>query len=1044
MNPVRFAVERPHTIAVGVILALLFSWLAFREIPVQLKPTVDTPIITIETIYLGASAGEVEEQVTRAIEDVVQNCEGVEKLTSTSSEGYSAVSLEYNWGVDKNASLVDVMNKLAEMEPLPDEAEQPIVSLVPPMQREAAMWLVSRSPYDPSRVRQIVKDQVEPQLKRVEGVGGLLVFGGEEREIQVRVDPERLVGHGLTYDQLAAALTAGHVNLRGGTIETATRQMVVRTEGKAPAPREIGSLVVRKDERGSVLLSDVATVVDAYRERSSFVKGDGQENVALGVNRQAGANVVTLIEACEKELARINQRLADQGLDLRFEAVYRDTTYLNEALDFVTGNLVVGSLLSIAVLLIFLRSFRSVLVICVAIPISLVMVFLVMQALGRTLNVISLAGLAFASGMVVDNAIVVLENFFRHKAMGKTPLQAAIDGGREMWGGVLASTLTTMAVFLPILGIKEESGQLFSDLAITIASAVGLSLVVSLLVVPPLCNLLWRSRRPAGAVEEKPGVLTRLYGAVLRPLTTSGAGGVLHRLGAVALIVAASALTLKFIPSPSYLPSGNSNFIFFFAQPIPGQRMERIAENMSRVESWVRAQPESKVCFSVAANNFNGGGIILKPQYANGPSLDAYVAKMMPVCFMTPGFQFMLPVRFSLFNDPGSQFEVHVSGPELAQLSAAANAMVGKLMQVDGVSYARSGYVEGRPELEVKVDPHKAAEQGMTVAEVGRVVEVALAGRRVSLFSDGGRDYDVNLLVPQERVNSEEELRTLPLCTPRGETTTLGDLATIRSRSGPVSIDRLERQRAVTLTVNLKPGFALGEVIDRAQKQVIDGAQAALPPGYTVELGGSADKLSVTLKALTRSFWLAILITYLLLVALFRSWLSPVVILVTVPLAMSGGVAAIAIAREHAPNASFDVITMLGFIILAGIVVNNAILIIHQANNFRDEGMERRRALWESARTRLRPIAMTVITTVCGLLPLAFGSGAGSELYQGLGIVMLGGLVASTAFTLFLVPALVSLGWDIGELFRRDATDTDGAAGGHGRVANDSAAAAAR
>ncbi|MBL8843067.1 MAG: efflux RND transporter permease subunit [Planctomycetes bacterium] len=1019
MNPVRFSVERPHTIAVAGILAVLFSWLAFRSIPVQLKPTVDTPIITIETIYLGASAGEVEEQVTRPIEDVVQNCEGVEKLRSTSTEGYSAVSLEYNWGVDKNASLVDVMNKLAEMPPLPDEAEQPIVSLVPPMQREAAMWLVSRSPYDPSRVRQIVEDQVAPQLKRVPGVGGLLVFGGEEREIQVRLDPDRMAGFAVRFDEVAEALTREHVNLRGGTIETATRQMVVRTEGKATLPAEIGAIVVRRDERATIRLDDVAVIADTYRERSSFVKGDGQENVALGVNRQAGANVVELIEACDVELAAINRRLADQGLDLRFESVYRDTTYLNEALEFVTGNLVVGALLAIAVLLIFLRSFRSVLVICVAIPVSLVMVFLVMQALGRTLNVISLAGLAFASGMVVDNAIVVLENFFRHKSMGKRAVDAAIEGGREVWGGVLASTLTTMAVFLPILGVEEEAGQLFADLAITIASAVAFSLVVALLAVPPLCSLLWRGKRALATKAEAgaPGWMERLYGFFIAPLTRAGFAGGCHRFGLVLAITAASLVTLHFIPAPSYLPSGNSNFIFFFAQPTPGQRMERIAENMGQVERWVSAQPESAVCFSVASSNFNGGGIILKPEYANGAALDAYVAKMMPVCFTTPGFNFMLPVRFSLFNDPGSQFEVQISGAELPVLDAAAQQLTGALMGVDGVAFARSGYVEGRPELLVKVDPHKATEQGMTVAQVGAVVEMALAGRRVSLFSAGGRDYDVNAVVPQERVRSEEELRALPVVTPAGATTTLGDLALIERRRGPVSIDRLERQRTITLTVNLKPGVALGDVLARAEQQVLRPAQAQLPPGYSIEFGGSADKLTLTLAALTRSFWLAILITYLLLVALFRSWLSPLVIMVTVPLAMGGGVAAIAIAQRFLPNASFDVITMLGFIILAGIVVNNAILIVHQANNFRDEGMERRRALQESAKSRLRPIVMTVLTTVCGLLPLAFGSGAGSELYQGLGIVMLGGLVVSTLFTLFLVPALLALGWDVAEAF---------------------------
>lgn len=1029
MNPVRFAVERPHTIAVGVILALLFSWLAYRSIPVQLKPTVDTPIITIETIYLGASAGEVEEQVSRPIEDVVQNCEGVEKLISTSTEGYSAVSLEYNWGIDKNAALIDVMNKLAEMPPLPADAEEPIVALVPPMQREAAIWLVSRSPYDPGRIRQIVKDEVEPQLKRVPGVGGLLIFGGEEREIQVRLDPERLAGRRVTFAEVAAALARGHVNLRGGTIETPAGQLMVRTEGRKLVPAEIAGLTIRHDPRGTVTVGDVAQVVDGYRERSSFVRGNGQENIALGVNRQAGANVVELIVACDREIARINARLAERGLDLRFESVYRDTTYLNDALEFVTGNLVVGALLSVAVLLLFLRSFRSVIVIAVAIPVSLVTVFLVMDQLGRTLNVISLAGLAFASGMVVDNAIVVLENFFRHRAMGKGAVAAAIEGGREVWGGVLASTLTTMAVFLPILGVKEEAGQLFADLAITIASAVGLSLVVALLVVPPLCALLWRERarpaEPAAAATapeparpEREGALTRAYGAVVASLVSARRGATLQRLGLTLLIVAVSALPLRFLPSPGYLPAGNSNFIFFLAQPIPGLRIEQVADNLNVLERWVHRQEETRDTFSVAASSFNGGGVMLKPEYGTGPALDAFVRKMFGACAGVPGFRFLLPMRLSLFNDPGSQFEVHVSGPDLAVLARTADQLVARLGAVEGVQSARSGYVEGRPELKVEVDARKAAEQGLSVAEVGAVVEVVLAGRRVSLFSDGGRDHDVTLVVPQERVQGEAALRHLPLVTPRGEVIVLADVATLERRSGPVSIDRRERQRNVTLTVSLHPGVPLGAAIERAEREVLAAARTTLPPGCAVELGGSADKLSQTLATLTGSFWLAILITYLLLVALFRGWLAPLVILVTVPLALSGGVAAIAFAQGRAANASFDVLTMIGFILLAGIVVNNAILIVHQANNFRAEGMQRRRALAESARSRLRPILMTVITTVAGLLPLAIGGGAGSELYQGLGIVLLGGLIASTLFTLLLVPALLALGWDVADALR--------------------------
>jgi hydrophobic/amphiphilic exporter-1 (mainly G- bacteria), HAE1 family len=1019
VNPVRFSVERPHTIAVAVILALLFSWLAFEKIPVQLKPTVDVPIITIETVYLGASAVEVEEQVTRVIEDVVQNCEGVDELTSTSSEGYSSVSLEYEWGIDKDAALIDVINKLAELPTLPPDAEKPVVSLVPPMQREAPLWLVSRSPYEPGRVRQIVEDQVEPFLKRVPGVGGLLVFGGEEREIQVRLDPQRMVGLSIGFGEVETALARANVNQRGGTIETPGRQMVVRTEGRALEPAEIAAIVLRRDGRGTVLVSDVAEVLDTHRERSSVVRGDGVETIAIGVLRQAGSNVVEMIAACDAEIASVNRRLADKGLDLRFEAVYRDTTYLNDAIEFVSDNLVEGSLLSIAALLIFLRSFRSVLVISLSIPICLGMVFLVLEPLGRTLNVISLAGLAFASGVVVDNATVVLENFFRHLELGKRPGQAAIDGGREVWGGILAGTLTQIAVFLPVLGIQEEAGQLFADLALTIAASVAISLPVALLVVPPLCDLLWK-HTPARAGEiVREGPLGRSYSACLRTLTARGSGGVLLRLGFTLGVAAVSVAMLRLAPAPGYLPSGNSNLIFYVAQPIPSARIEQVARNFETVERWIRAQPETGVYFSVAANIFNGGGIILEPEYADAEGLADYEMRMMMACSTVPGFLFLVPMRFSLFNDPGSQFEVHLSGPDLAVLNETAGRMSRALQGQPGVKYASSSYVEGRPELSVQVDARKAVDVGLSVAQIGAIVEIALAGRRVSLFSEGGRDYDVNLVVPQEGVRSQEELERLPIVTPSGRPTRLGEIATIVPRTGPVAIQRRERQRTVSLTVNLLPDAVLGDAIEAADAGVVAPARASLPAAYTVELGGTADKLSSTLQALTRSFWLAVLVTYLLLVALFRSWLSPIVIMITVPLATSGGVLALWIGQHTDSGVSFDVLTMLGFVIQAGVVVNNAILIVHQANNFAAEGMARREALYESSRTRLRPIAMTVLTTVTGLIPLAIGGGAGAELYQGLAVVMLGGLIVSTLFSLVLVPVLMTLGYDAADALRR-------------------------
>jgi HAE1 family hydrophobic/amphiphilic exporter-1 len=1027
VNPVRFSVERPHTVAVGVILAVLFSVLAWQTIPVQLKPTVDSPMVTVSTLYRGASPVEVEEQITRPIEDLLQGVDGLQELSSSSVEGMSTVVLEYSWGINKERALVDVVNKLSQLQALPPDADEPVVALTGPADREMAMWIVSQSEYSADRVRQIVADDVEPMLERAEGVADLLVVGGEEREVRVLFDPEQLAALRVTWDEAVQALRLGYQDRRGGTVETDTRQFSVRTVGRAPDPAEIAEIVVRRGPEGTVRIADLARVEDGYRELSSLVRNGGQRVVAIGVQREAGANVVRMIEAVEAQLAALNARFAERGLALSFEPVYRDTTYLNQAIDFVWGNLQMGAALAVLVLLVFLRSWRSVLVVALSIPISLATVFLIMEWLGRTINVVSLAGLAFASGMVVDNAVVVLENSFRHMEMGKKARVAAEEGGREVWGGVLASTLTTMAVFLPILSVKEEAGQLFADIAIAIAAAVGFSLIVALTVVPMLTGLLFRGREPKSAAGAAPldelsiPVKVGLYGRIARRLTARGSKPVILKLGLVGLVAVISAVSIGLVPPAGYLPTGNANLIFFFSGPIPGTRAEAMEASMRPVEDWIRAQPETGRYFMVFAPFFNGGGVILKEEYANAKGLDGYLAKFFPVCMTAPGTRFMVPIRQSLFRDSGKQFTVEIRGPDLTLLNTTASQLQQKLGTWPGVQPfgVQNDFVLGRPELNVTPDPELAYEAGMSVQEVAGVVETALAGRIVGTWGGSGRDVDVVALVAPERISSPEDLARLPVVTPSGSVTQLGALADVERTTGPQSVNRLERERSITLTVTLQQEAVLQAVLDDVQANLIAPVLRDLPPGYDVGLGGSADKFSTTLKELTDSFWLAILITYLLLVALFRSWLQPIVILVTVPLAMTGGLLGIALANRFFPGASYDLLAMLGFVILAGIVVNNAILVLHQSNNLRERGVERRAALAEASRTRLRPVAMTVLTTVFGMLPLAVGSGAGAELYQGLAAVILGGLLVSTLFTLFFVPALVSLGWDLGDQFKR-------------------------
>ncbi len=1019
MNPIRAAVERPYITAVGVILTVLFSVLAYGTIPVQLKPTVDRPLITIATNFRGASAVEVEQQITRELEDVLAAVEGVIEMTSESSEGRSQITLEYELGTDTQLAVIDVLNKLTQVQRLPEEADEPLVE-VAPSDSSQVMWLALRSHYDANRVRRIVKDEIESRLQRVPGVSNLLVVGGEENEVQVRVDPEKLAAYGIGFAEVGRALAVGNVNVRGGGVETASRQLVVRTVGMADRPQELGELIVRESGAAAVQLRDVAEIVDTYRETTSFVSINGTPGVAIGLSRKSGSNVVELIARVDQTCAELNEIFARRGIDVSIEAVYRESTYIFEAMGFVQDNLLVGSLLAVVVLAAFLRSVRSVLIVALSIPLSLVAVFLVMSLLGRTLNVISLAGLAFASGMVVDNAVVVLENVFRHRAMGKSLLEASVDGGREVWGGVLASTLTTVAVFVPILLQGDEASQLFADIALAISAAVLLSLVVSLSVVPVLTSM-WLDRdeaqvaRQAQEAEEGSlGRVGRLYGALVERICAPG--GAAGKLGFVLLAVAGSLATIELAPPIEYLPTGSRNLVFFFASPIPGTRAEQARDNFKPLERFILAQPEASHSFTVIGPRFNGGGVVLKDEFADGATIANFHQRMFGPAMSLAGFQFVVPVRSSLFEDPGKQFEIELSGPDFDTLERASGQLQQRLQALPGVQFVRSSLVTGRPELRVSVDEHRAKDLGLSVADVGDVVETAVAGRRYTSLIEGGRDVDVNLLVAQERIDSPEELAALRFVAPNGKLVTLASVAHVERTTGPESVRRLERERNVLLTVNIAQEAPLSSVVEAVERDVFPELSRELGAAYTLETGGSADKLRSTLASLSQGFGLSVLIIYLLMVALFSSWTSPLVILTSVPLALSGGLIGIRLAHEFSGGqANLDVISMLGFVILAGLVVNNAILIVHQANNFRAEGLARRVALARSCQTRLRPILMTVITTVVGMLPLAAGGGSGAELYQGMGAVIVGGLVLSTLFTLVLVPIVLSLGYDWSE-----------------------------
>jgi len=725
---------------------------------------------------------------------------------------------------------------------------------------------------------------------------------------------------------------------------------------------------------------------------------------------------------------------------LQLTQAFDETDYIISAINLVTNNIYIGGALAILCLMLFLRSISSTLVVATAIPISILGGFLVLQFMGRSLNVISLAGMAFASGMVVDNSIVVLENIYRHRQMGKSRFAAAFDGATEVWGAVLASTLTTIAVFVPVIFIQEEAGQLFADIAIAISGAVGLSLLVCITVVPAMAAKMLQVSEGG----EKGRSFHNLWGALdfaAKFKNAVGAavywinGGFMRRVVAVAgLTAAAFVLTWALFPKAEYLPTGNSNFAFGVILPPPGYNLEETSSLRKPVEETVRPLWEAD-SNDPASEALPGGGIrnfffvaIPSMSFMGTRANDQLrVKELLPPVqegiAKIPGAIGFIS-QSSLFQrgiGVGRNIDVEITGPELPELISRGQRIFDQLMswnagKMPGLQARPIPSLDlGNPEVQVLTHRRRAADLNISNRELGFSVNALVDGAKVSDYRWQGKEIDLMLRGEDSYAGRTHDIEMIPVATPDGRLVTLGSLAEVSVVNGPVSINHIERNRAIVIQVQPPDTVPLEAAMDMIRDEIVAPMQQEGSVGglYRVTLSGSADKLTQTARAFQWNFLLAVVIIYLLMAALFESFLHPLVIMFSVPLGAVGGFAGLWVMSHLISYQALDVLTMLGFIILVGTVVNNAILIVHQSlNHMRDEGMEAREAIRESVENRMRPMLMTTSTTVFGMLPLVLAPGAGSELYRGLGAVIIGGLVIATVFTLFLVPALFSLTLD--------------------------------
>jgi HAE1 family hydrophobic/amphiphilic exporter-1 len=992
----------PHAVAAAAILLVLVGIFAARALPLQLRPTVEPPEIQVSTSYFGASPLEVEDQITRRIEDQLTSVSGLQELISSSGNGRSQITLRFLDGVDRNTAMVDVLNKLGGVQGLPPEADPPEATATTSDQQAPMMWFGIRGPEGAPPVpvpllRQVVDDMIAPRFRRVDGVAGLIVSGGAEREAHIRVDFDRLAQLNLPVSSILGVFSKDNQDMRGGSLWLGKREYTVRTQARAATTEELAQLKLRESQEGEVRVGDVARVLVEDALQSSLMRQNGIPAVAIGLQRQTGANVPGTVEGVREAVQELRAAFAASGIPVAFYEFYSETTYIDEALDQAVSNILQGIVLSAIALYLVVRSLRAVGLVLGAQPLAVLVVFPVLFILGRSLNLITLAGLAFAVGITLDNAVVVVENIHRHRKMGKTASQAAEEGARELWGAMLAATLTNTCVFAPVLLLQGEAGQIFRDLAIAISVAAAGSLLVSMLALPAAC-IYWLG--DVAEAEEKEGFLERLVGKIVDAVT--GEKGWL-RAGLVLLALVGSVGGLLFSPGVSYLPEGNRNLILTFARPLPGTSVEAASALLAPIESQLIADPRIERTFVVFNSRFQSLGATLKPEFADPDSFSAFLAELRGRTTSIPGFRFLFPRRASIFQDPGRQFEVTLRGHELGLLAKLSAEVMGSLKTLPGVVSVRSDYESGAPELQIRPDRRRLAELGLSPRDLGLAVEAAVGGRRVGTFLEEGRELDLVVVGEESYQENPAELRKM-LVAPGVR---LDSVATLVEGVGPVGIPHRDQERAVTLQVSLDETATLGETVEHVQSTVFPEVQARLQPGYTIGLGGTADKLSDTLSGLQSSFIWAVGLIYLLLVGLYRSWGLPIVILAAVPLAVCGALLGLAGVNLFT-RVDFDTIAILGLILLAGVVVNVSILIVSQAQEFVSQGDSPRLALKKSSVTRLKPILMSAVTSVVGMLPLALGQGSGTELYRGLGVVMVSGILLSTLVTPMVVPAMMA------------------------------------
>jgi hydrophobic/amphiphilic exporter-1 (mainly G- bacteria), HAE1 family len=1019
MNLTKMSVRRGVTTFMIYLMAAGFGLFSLIRLKLDLYPNLEFPMIAVISQYTGVAPADIETVVTRPIEETISTVKNVKQVTSSSQQGLSAVMLEFEWGTDMNQAQIDVRNSLEYIKDiLPKDVSNPMIFAFDLSAMPIINFTLDSKIHGMAELRRIAEHELEPRLERIPGVASAFTMGGLRREIQVQADPLRMRAHNVSIQQILGALQVNNLQIASGWIQDPHQEFTLQTAGEYKSLEEIENTPVMASGNIVIRVKDVAKVVDGFAEQRQRVYTNGSPAVIVMAQKQADANTVTVSREVAKQLPKIMSELPK---GVKIEVLWQQADFINQSMSNLGDSAWQAIFLTFLVLLFFLRNIRSSLIVAVSIPVSMLVTFAVMDYMGLTLNIISMAGLALAVGMIVDNSIVVLEVVFRHNEEGEKPRDAAENGTQEVAMAITASTLTTLVVFVPVLFVPGIAGELFNDMVLTIVVSLAISLIVAITLIPLLASrfmsgthMKGRSRFHAiNALSDRIGrwldSFHEFYARILRYALS-------HRKRVLAYTGIAFVLSCVFLGmrGGEFMPKTDQGFIQMTMDRSPGISLESMAETMDFIYKTIRDNvPEAEIIyhnfgqqegafaiFSSSGSNQGEVMIKLKPLSKRKRSMKQIQDDLRERFKNLPDVDIQYADRGEQMMGSQGDIVIEIYGQDLKTSEVLADQVVEDIKGIKGVADTKISIKKAASEMRIQLDRQRIADLGLSTAMVGQAISTSVLGTVGTRYRDGGDEYDVRVRLDEESRQSQRDIENLLIMTPAGRQVPLRSVADVVVDRAPRRIDRKAQERLVTISVDVS-GRNLSSTASDVKKVL---KTVPVPNDYRIEISGTAAEQAKSFMYLGLAFVVAMILCYMVMASQFESYLDPFVIMFTIPMGIIG--VALALLVTWTP---LSVMVLIGVVMLVGIVVNNGIVLVDYTNQLHNSGMPLFEAIEKAGVTRMRPVLMTALTTILGMLPLALGIGESGETWAPMARSVMGGLTVATALTLVVVPVIYAI-----------------------------------